>query len=189
MSKDASITFDVPENDPLGRVHETLDAITELLMELQDETAGKRHQRLLAEQRAQRLMADFDRRLMDADALRDSIQCVEARLRPFEAKSPPVLEDGKVPPRAQMSRLRCLIFHSANLSSKERKSGKAECSLRFSIGIGGRRAKPEINVGLLPPDQFYDAVMQRSDAPADLKAAAEAMQQVPGALAASSPAP
>ena len=166
--------FDAPDTD--NRLSEALDAAVELLLKQENEIAALKD----CQKRQQRLMAEFDRRLMDAETRASHVLALEQRLRAVELQNPPKLVDGKFPPKAKTTGMRCQMFHTPDLSAKDRKT-KSEWSLRFTVGMCGQWVKPEINMRLFDPDQFYDVVRARSDAPDDLKAAAKAMRGMVGA--------
>ena len=76
----------------------------------------------------------------------------------------PMLDEGKLPPKADITQLWCQVFHSPDLTPKQRKT-KTEWSLRLTVWVRYKRAKKEINVRLFPGHQFYRQVMARPTLP------------------------
>ena len=121
---------------------------------------------------------------VDASALTDRMIALERRLTTLEAllAVQPILEGGKLPPKADITQLWCQVFHSPNLTPKERKT-KGEWSLRLTIWINNKKVKREINVRLFPTDQFYRQAMNRPQVPKALDDWATVLRNETGMMA------
>jgi hypothetical protein len=93
----------------------------------------------------------------------------------------PVLEGGRLPPKADITQLWCQVFHTTNLTAKQKKT-KTEWSLRLTVWVNNKRVKREINVRLFPCDQFYRQVMHRNTLPKLTDEWATALQDYPTVL-------
>jgi signal transduction histidine kinase len=88
----------------------------------------------------------------------DDISDLTRRLILLEAKQPLMLAGGRLPSLSELSKLEVQIFYRPELAITRHKR-KTEWSLRLTAWIGGRRAKPDINVALYPGSQFYRQAM------------------------------
>jgi len=120
----------------------------------------------------------------DLAAVIDRITTLEAknedlirRVSMLEAQSAtqPRLDGGKLPPKSDITQLWVQVFHSPNLTAKERKT-KGEWSLRLTVWVANMRVKREINVRLYPADQFYRQAMNRPQLPDTTHVWASALQ-------------
>ena len=93
-------------------------------------------------------------------------ELLNRRLAEIEAQLAitPMLEGGKLPPKADITQLWCQVFHTPNLTAKQKKT-KTDWSLRLTVWVNGKRVRREINVRLFPCDQFYRQVMHRITLP------------------------
>jgi hypothetical protein len=106
----------------------------------------------------------------DIAAIMQHITVLEHRITTLEAQiahQPVMLDGGKLPPMSIITRLECQIFHTPNLSANQRKA-KTEWSLRLTVWIADKRAKPDINVRLFGGDRFYQQAMERNPLPETL---------------------
>jgi hypothetical protein len=94
----------------------------------------------------------------------------------------PLLDGGRLPAMADITQLWIQVFHSPNLTAKERKT-KGEWSLRLTIWVANKRVKREINVRLYPADQFYRQAMNRPQLPDTTNVWASALQYEADVLA------
>jgi hypothetical protein len=162
---EATSDIDEPDGDRLS------DAEVQLLMSGRVSIEDVYARRKAAHQKTARqmeLLANPDLataldRLAEIEAHNESLQRRVARLEHLLAASP-TLEEGKLPAKADITQLWCQVFHTPDLSTKERRT-KTEWSLRLTVWINGTRVKRELNVRLFSADRFYRQVAERNPLP------------------------
>jgi hypothetical protein len=115
-------------------------------------------------------------------AMQAQIDQLRADMNVLLAKQPFTLDGGKLPSRADMSRLECQIFHTPDLVADAKKR-KTVWSLKLQVWAGTRRATTDVDVALYPGEQFYRAVMACTTVPKSLDELANAIQHNDDVLA------
>ena len=128
--------------------------------ELRQIAAGENVEDVLARREADRRKpARREQLLRDADhgllldrfvELEESNKSLMRRVGRLEhlLASMPTMEDGKLPPKADISQLWCQIFYKPDLTAKQRKT-KTVWSLRLTVWIRRQRVKREINATVI----------------------------------------
>jgi hypothetical protein len=106
------------------------------------------------------------------EALSSENEMLIRRVTALEVRMPPLLDGGRLP--NDLSELECQIFYKPleSIPPAQRRV-KTEWSLRLTSWIGGKRAKPDLNVKLYSGGRFYVQVMELSDHPTYAEQAAE----------------
>jgi hypothetical protein len=106
------------------------------------------------------------------EALSSENEMLIRRITALEVRMPPLLDGGALP--NDLSELECQIFYRPleSIPPGQRRV-KTEWSLRLTAWIGGRRAKPDINVKLYAGSRFYAQVMELANHPIYAEQAAE----------------
>jgi len=105
-------------------------------------------------------------------ALASENEMLIRRITALEVRMPPQLDGGRLP--HDLSDLECQIFYTPlELIPPDQRRIKTEWSLRLTAYIGGKRARPDINVKLYNGSRFFVQVMELSDQPSYAEQAAE----------------
>jgi hypothetical protein len=140
------------DNDPFtsAELEQILDgrATPDSLLERRHATR-QRDTRQLLEFRAMHAIPDLAvvmDRMTSLEAMNEDLIRRVAMLE-AQTATQPVLDGGKLPPKSDITQLWVQVFHSPNLTAKERKT-KGGWSLRLTVWISNQRVKREINVRL-----------------------------------------
>jgi hypothetical protein len=115
------------------------------------------------------------------DALEEEVGALKIVIADILARMPAILIEGRIPSLSVVSRIECQIFHTPNLTPNQRKA-KTEWSLRLTVYIQGKRAKPDQNVRLYAGDRFYRMAMGIHPLPDHLERAANRNKDNSGIL-------
>lgn len=108
-------------------------------------------------------------------ALVSENQFLAQRISALEIRMPPQLDGGRLPD--DMSDLECQIFYTPlEMIPTAHRRVKTEWSLRLTAYIGGKRAKPDLNIRLYSGSKFWCQVMELVEHPPQVEQAAEAIR-------------